>query len=246
MSKKTRIMLLSYCNMCNKEIGLRRKERVNQACYQCRTKKSQLTRIENGIKKDIENGLTEDIIFHVSKSGKKYKKYRTYCPSCKADKGYRSKCGQTTSCFQCSAEKSGVKNRGLSPPNKGLPLSNDARIKMSCTKQGISIEDFKGFITSKQQFERTLPIMKDLKIRCFIRDKHTCNICNKKGSNLNAHHLNSWKHFPEERYILDNLITLCENCHMRYHSIYGRGTSKNKQPNTKEQFLEFKESHEKK
>jgi hypothetical protein len=52
--------------------------------------------------------------------------------------------------------------------------------------------------------------------------------------------VNSWKHFPDERFELNNLITLCENCHMVYHAIYGKGTNKNKLPNTKEQFIEFK------
>ena len=74
----------------------------------------------------------------------------------------------------------------------------------------------------------------------FIRDKYTCQNCgahNQKGNNktvrLVAHHIKNWKDNPEDRYDEDNGVTLCEPCHIQFHSMYG------KKNNTKEQFDDF-------
>ena len=65
------------------------------------------------------------------------------------------------------------------------------------------------------------------------RDNYTCQICNKHGGKLNAHHLNGWNAFPEQRFDLDNGVTLCTDCHKDFHSQYGYGD------NTREQFNEY-------
>lgn len=66
------------------------------------------------------------------------------------------------------------------------------------------------------------------------RDFFTCQICKAYGIELNSHHLNGWNWCIEERYDVDNGITLCKKCHERFHEIYGRGY------NTYLQFIEFK------
>ena len=65
------------------------------------------------------------------------------------------------------------------------------------------------------------------------RDNYTCQICNQHGGKLNAHHLNGWNAFPEQRFDLDNGVTLCTDCHKDFHSQYGYGD------NTREQFNEY-------
>lgn len=77
----------------------------------------------------------------------------------------------------------------------------------------------------------------------FERDGYICQCCgNKSGKGnpikLNAHHLNGYHWCKEERYDINNGVTLCEYCHDAkyigsFHNIYGR---KN---NTREQFEEF-------
>ena len=71
------------------------------------------------------------------------------------------------------------------------------------------------------------------------RDNYSCQICFKRGSKTNAHHLNSWDSFPEERYDIKNGILLCVVHHEQFHNIYGFGN------NTKYQFEEFKKFLEK-
>lgn len=68
------------------------------------------------------------------------------------------------------------------------------------------------------------------------RDNYTCQLCFASGSGvyLHSHHLNSWDLFPDQRYQLDNGITLCNQCHFSFHKISGLGT------NTKYQFEQFK------
>lgn len=62
----------------------------------------------------------------------------------------------------------------------------------------------------------------------------TCALCGStKSHNFNAHHLNSWNKFRDERYDVENGILLCKVCHKKYHGDCGYGD------NTKEQFEEW-------
>lgn len=66
----------------------------------------------------------------------------------------------------------------------------------------------------------------------YERDAFVCQRCGSAhGSNLVAHHLNGWADFPEQRFVLDNGVTLCDSCHLRFHRTYGFGH------NTKEQYI---------
>ena len=67
----------------------------------------------------------------------------------------------------------------------------------------------------------------------YERDNYTCQCCGNKGIYLNAHHLNSYDWDKEHRTDIDNGVTLCKECHKRFHKKYGYGN------NTKEQFDEF-------
>jgi hypothetical protein len=68
------------------------------------------------------------------------------------------------------------------------------------------------------------------------RDNFTCQICFKENVYLNSHHLNSWDIFIDERYVLENGITLCKLDHDLFHSIFGKGN------NTRQQFQEYQET----
>lgn len=72
----------------------------------------------------------------------------------------------------------------------------------------------------------------------YARDHYTCQACGAhngdgKAVELNAHHILNWNDNPSARYDVDNGVTLCSDCHTKYHSIFG------KRNNTLEQFNSF-------
>ena len=70
--------------------------------------------------------------------------------------------------------------------------------------------------------------------QCFERDNYTCQICLVKGGELQADHIKPYALYPELRFNLRNLRTLCVGCHRKtptwgYSSMY----RKQKYGNTK-------------
>ncbi len=57
----------------------------------------------------------------------------------------------------------------------------------------------------------------------FNSDDYVCQGCGKRGHTLNAHHLNAWNAFPEQRFDTANGITLCSDCHKEFHHFNGYG-----------------------
>ena len=62
---------------------------------------------------------------------------------------------------------------------------------------------------------------KEWKIEVYQGDDYVCWVCNGYGLKLNAHHLYSWKDYPNLRFELSNGITLCMFCHKTYTD-YGK------------------------
>ena len=49
--------------------------------------------------------------------------------------------------------------------------------------------------------------------KVFSRDNFICQVCHQKGGKLESHHIKAWSKFPQLRFVVDNGITLCEQCH---------------------------------
>lgn len=65
------------------------------------------------------------------------------------------------------------------------------------------------------------------------RDKYTCAVCGKKDRHPHVHHLNGYTEYVDQRLDETNAITLCPECHRKFHSIY------TEIGNTREQFEEW-------
>jgi len=98
---------------------------------------------------------------------------------------------------------------------------------------GDKCHTWKGGITPQNQKIRHSLEYKLWRKSVWVRDNFTCQKCEQNGGYLVAHHINNFADFPELRMNIDNGITFCKECHLKFHNKYGR---KN---NTKEQMIEF-------
>lgn len=65
--------------------------------------------------------------------------------------------------------------------------------------------------------KRTSQRYKQWRLFVLDRDNYTCQECGKKSSMLIVHHIVHWAKSPEDRFNVDNGITLCNECHKKIH-----------------------------
>ena len=111
---------------------------------------------------------------------------------------------------------------------------HNIRVKDSCTKRGILIEDFDGFSSPEGTRIRQSAEGKAWIYDVLAKSNFTCDKCQVRGGSLVAHHLNGFNSFPDQRFLPDNGICLCEDCHEAFHTQFGKGD------NTAEQYREFR------
>jgi hypothetical protein len=121
----------------------------------------------------------------------------------------------------------------MSEAHKGKHLSLEARRKIGDAERGAKNWNYKGGITPENKNIRKGIELRLWREAVFARDNWTCQKCGKRGEDLQAHHILNFADFPELRTSIENGITLCKNCHDRFHKIYS------KKNNTKEQLEEF-------
>lgn len=82
--------------------------------------------------------------------------------------------------------------------------------------------NWKGGINPVNDSLRKSREMKIVKRACLERDNFTCQECKQIGGELSAHHMKPFSLFPELRFALDNLVTLCKACHIKTDTYAGR------------------------
>ena len=114
----------------------------------------------------------------------------------------------------------------------------EVRIKLSKSHQGEKCYRWKGGVTRENKKIRQNIEFRLWREAVFARDNWTCQKCGARSGNgkevyLHPHHLQNFAAYPELRFAIDNGITLCRDCHKKFHKKYGFTK------NTKEQIWEF-------
>lgn len=67
-------------------------------------------------------------------------------------------------------------------------------------------------------------IRQTFRLSVFSRDNHSCRKCGVKDVHLDAHHITDRNEMPNGGYVMENGISLCEDCHIKaevFHSSNG-------------------------
>lgn len=84
--------------------------------------------------------------------------------------------------------------------------------------------NWKGGVTEPLQLLRRSPEYNQWRKAVYERDHWTCQLCGEKINDPVAHHLLSFREYPELRFVVDNGITLCRSCHKDIHYDIGEET----------------------
>lgn len=132
-------------------------------------------------------------------------------PHCATDDKTEHYCWDCAFILKFISEKEFLKYCGIYLENIHAAINTHGEIEFWQSKNAVPPWER----SNKQQ--RHSPKYNKWRNAVFERDNYTCQDCRVRGGNLNAHHLNSFKKYPKQRYIVNNGIALCEKCHRKRH-----------------------------
>jgi len=100
-------------------------------------------------------------------------------------------------------------HKGKRPPNFGKP---------NFKGRGKNCHLWRGGVTKLSAKVRTSIEYKNWRRKVFERDNYTCQVCQKRGGNIFAHHKKDFASYQHLRFKVLNGITLCLLCHKKTDS----------------------------
>lgn len=102
----------------------------------------------------------------------------------------------------------------------GSKSSEATRRKQSLAQLGSKHHAWKGGVSKPNTRIRNSIDMKIWREKVFSRDDYTCQKCDKRGGDINAHHIKPFCIYPDLRFDISNGLTVCIPCHNLIHAGY--------------------------
>lgn len=106
--------------------------------------------------------------------------------------------------------------------NISLVSNKESRKRLSAKAQGLSTKEWTDYDISENQRDRKSGKYIDWRKHVYERDNYRCQNCFCNSHDINAHHIENYSSQKELRFVVENGICLCENCHNLFHTTFGR------------------------
>ena len=230
------------CSKCGEEKEIEKfvkdknkKDGYRSYCKECENLKRRKTPIKLKAKEGFKICAKCNKELLLECFNKRNGKYFSYCKKCEkeynnnrykhicidSNKEYKSGKKDSIRCKECNSKI--LAQRG-----------KEILDKLNSNQYGSSNPNWNPNLTDEERnSKRDNKQYREWRSKVFKRDNWTCQCCKIKGKNINAHHLNSYTTDKNNRYNVENGITLCVECHKKFHMLYEYGN------NTLEQFEKF-------
>lgn len=170
--------------------------------------KARIERAKKGIKLKVKAGNRGILKVEI-----KIIKEKKKCPICSSlfYPCYKTRVYCSRECSQKHLKEIAAKGNPLFKPQKGRK-----RPEIS----GPLHPNWKGGITKERDLLKGSMEYREWQCAVFKRDNWECQKCNKHGGTLTAHHIRNFADNKELRFALSNGVTMCPECHNRFHALY--------------------------
>lgn len=219
---------IKQCPCCNKNIeystrkSLLRSIEKNSDCRTCFLLNKKLNAEYDKVHKRLERNcpICSNLMTYINiESFRLSSNTNTKCNSCAKTGENNPSFGKTFKHKPETIEKITKSNIGKKRSPEMIKINTLSRKK---TYKKENHPRWKGGITNINASLRKTIEYKQWRSNVFIRDNYCCKVCNDTGE-LNVHHIISFTEVmnTEMQYNINNGITLCKMCHIRFHKDYG-------------------------
>lgn len=148
---------------------------------------------------------------------RQYRPYiETSCSQCGAIKMRRADMKWAGKCRPCATKEVAARPEIRAMMSRNGKLYPPPRQNVKNYRRGPLNNLWRGGITPAIMKIRLSAEMKQWRKAVFERDNFTCQICLKRGGELEADHIQPFSLFPELRFELTNGRALCVSCHHKH------------------------------